>query len=81
MAINKRYHQAIKQGFHEIFGWDGFKLKIKGSYADGAVDSIQVNVNDSINEHQIRMLTDLCKSIPNSLSIKRSGAGISVMFY
>lgn len=79
MAVNKRHHAKIEEGFKEIFGTE---TKKEGKpYADGAYEGLKTIVKDPLNEHQIIALAELAKEVSVSMIMKRSGTGIVICFW
>ena len=81
MAISKENMQKIQRGFAEIFGDKGTN-KTKGPDNDGRFTEVSCHVKEPLNEHHLRKLQEhkQYNGIPHAYELKRSGAGITILY-
>ena len=76
MAINKKYHKKIEEGFKDIF-----KTEIQKGNQYDSLDGLSTIIKEPLVRHQIIQLAKLCEEIPASVALKRSTNGIHIEFW
>tara|TARA_R110002073_G_scaffold329770_1_gene512779 strand:+ start:290 stop:529 length:240 start_codon:yes stop_codon:yes gene_type:complete len=79
MAVDKKYHKIIEEGFKDIFKTD--TQKGSQNYKVEGLDGLITIIKEPLVKHQIVQLAKLCEKVPVSVALKRCEGGISIEFW
>jgi hypothetical protein len=79
MAVNKKYHKKIKEGFKDIFKTEVHNGGQSSPY--GSLNDLSITITNPLVKHQIILLAKLCEEIPVSVFLKSSGNKIYIEFW
>ena len=71
MAIKKKYHKKIEEGFKHIFKTE--IQKETPALLLGFENGLVTQVNEPLVKHQIIQLAKLCQEVPSNVSLKAQG--------